>query len=130
MPLDNTLLDNSLLAMATADKANVNDVKALPAHQTKHLPLIVYPVCDNIKFELAQSDDGANNGTALWLGAQILSAFLTDALPTPRIYSVGQLLVDHIVYSGSELLLFFSLCLFVHGYVTSLGPLGAAAARR
>lgn len=56
---------------------------ALPAHHTKHLPLLVYPIPDNLTLHLAQSDDGESNGTALWLGAQILSAFLADALPFP-----------------------------------------------
>ncbi|KAL5529234.1 hypothetical protein ACEPAG_5219 [Sanghuangporus baumii] len=62
-----------------------NHVKVLPAHDTKHVPLLVYPFRDNIIFHLSQSDDGANNGTALWLGSQILSAFLTDTSPHPRL---------------------------------------------
>lgn len=53
---------------------------ALPAHQTKHLPLLRYPFLDH-ELTLAQSDDGRTNGTALWLGAQCLTAFLADALP-------------------------------------------------
>lgn len=58
-------------------------VKVLPAHDTKHVPLLTYPFRDDIIFTLSQSDDGANNGTALWLGSQILSAFLTDTLTHP-----------------------------------------------
>ncbi|KAH8117329.1 hypothetical protein DFH11DRAFT_1839761 [Phellopilus nigrolimitatus] len=56
---------------------------ALPAHQTKHLPMLTYPFFDNT-FELSQSNDGHVNGTALWLGAQCLSAFLADVLPSPQ----------------------------------------------
>ncbi|KAI6011626.1 hypothetical protein EDC04DRAFT_767418, partial [Pisolithus marmoratus] len=49
----------------------------LPAHQTKHLPTLTYPfICST--FHLAQSSDGTSNGTALWLGAQLLSAYLAD----------------------------------------------------
>ena len=52
---------------------------ALPAHQTKHLPILQYPFLDKT-FTLTQSNDGRANGTALWLGAQCLSAFLADVL--------------------------------------------------
>ncbi|KAI6045383.1 hypothetical protein EDC04DRAFT_2921621 [Pisolithus marmoratus] len=47
----------------------------LPAHQTKHLPTLTYPFIDSV-FHLTQSSDGTSNGTALWLGAQLLSAYL------------------------------------------------------
>lgn len=50
-----------------------------PAHETKHLPLLVYPFRHHV-FHLAQRDDGATNGTGLWLGAQCLSLYLSDAL--------------------------------------------------
>ncbi|KLO12606.1 hypothetical protein SCHPADRAFT_407983 [Schizopora paradoxa] len=51
----------------------------LPAHETKHISSLSYPSRD-VVFQLAQRNDGASNGTALWLGAQILSAFLADVL--------------------------------------------------
>lgn len=47
----------------------------LPAHRTKHIPSLPYPHL-GLSFQLTQSDDGRSNGTALWLGAQILSAYL------------------------------------------------------
>ncbi|KDQ33220.1 hypothetical protein PLEOSDRAFT_1091377 [Pleurotus ostreatus PC15] len=49
----------------------------LPAHLTKHLPLLHYPFRNN-NFLLAQQNDGFSTGTALWLGAQCLSAFLAE----------------------------------------------------
>ncbi|KAI6028788.1 hypothetical protein F5J12DRAFT_807732 [Pisolithus orientalis] len=51
----------------------------LPAHQTKHLPTLTYPFIYST-FYLAQSSDGTSNGTALWLGAQLLSAYLAAEL--------------------------------------------------
>ncbi|KAF8894542.1 hypothetical protein BD779DRAFT_1501659 [Infundibulicybe gibba] len=50
----------------------------LPAHHTKHIPLLPYPFRE-LTFHLAQSDDGVSNGTALWLGAQCLSLYLIEA---------------------------------------------------
>ncbi|KAJ7774765.1 hypothetical protein B0H16DRAFT_1508260 [Mycena metata] len=47
----------------------------LPATTTKHKKLLVCPFADSV-FHLHQSDDGVSNGTALWLGAQCLSAYL------------------------------------------------------
>ncbi|KAJ6596833.1 hypothetical protein DFH09DRAFT_1132850, partial [Mycena vulgaris] len=47
----------------------------LPASTTKHAKLLVCPFASTV-FQLAQSDDGVSNGTALWLGAQCLSAYL------------------------------------------------------
>lgn len=55
---------------------------ALPAHDTKHLSSLSYPFLEHT-FALAQRADGVSNGTALWLGAQCLSAFLVDSLPAP-----------------------------------------------
>ncbi|KAG6878702.1 hypothetical protein C0993_011517 [Termitomyces sp. T159_Od127] len=52
----------------------------LPAHRTKHQPLLVWP-----PFRLAQSDDGAANGTALWLGAQCLAAYLASLPAAPGV---------------------------------------------
>ncbi|PCH38096.1 hypothetical protein WOLCODRAFT_114823 [Wolfiporia cocos MD-104 SS10] len=51
----------------------------LPAHETKHLPLLSHPFRGET-FHLAQRADGTTNGTALWLGAQCLAAFLADTL--------------------------------------------------
>ena len=50
-----------------------------PAHETKHIPLLDYPF-RNYVFHLAQLDNGATNGTGLWLGAQCLSLYLSDTL--------------------------------------------------
>ena len=50
-----------------------------PAHETKHVPLLDHPFRDRV-FHLTQLDNGATNGTGLWLGAQCLSLFLSDAL--------------------------------------------------
>ncbi|KAI6005528.1 hypothetical protein EDD15DRAFT_2506781 [Pisolithus albus] len=51
----------------------------LPAHQTKHLDTLEYPFI-NSTFHLAQSSNGTSHGTALWLGAQLLSAYLAAEL--------------------------------------------------
>jgi len=42
-----------------------------PAHQTKSEKILKYS-----GYSLRQSDDGVTNGTTLWLGGQILSAYL------------------------------------------------------
>lgn len=47
-----------------------------PAHHTKHLPVLAYPF-NSVVFHLVQRDDGTSNGTALWLGAQVLSIYLS-----------------------------------------------------
>jgi hypothetical protein len=49
----------------------------LPAHHTKHLPLLQYDLAHHT-FTLAQQDSGHTNGSALWLGAQCLSLYLLD----------------------------------------------------
>ncbi|EIM90153.1 uncharacterized protein STEHIDRAFT_52185 [Stereum hirsutum FP-91666 SS1] len=56
---------------------------ALPAQHTKHLNSLHYPFHDN-DFLLAQRDDGVSNGTALWLGGQLMAAFLSQTLATRR----------------------------------------------
>lgn len=50
----------------------------IPAYDTKHLKSLEYP-----PFVLAQSNDGHSNGTALWLGGQILSFYLPQHLKPP-----------------------------------------------
>ena len=50
-----------------------------PAHETKHVPLLQYPFRSHI-FHLVQLDNGATNGTGLWLGAQCMSLYLSDLL--------------------------------------------------
>lgn len=50
-----------------------------PAHETKHIPLLQYPFRAHL-FHLTQLDNGATNGTGLWLGAQCLSLYLSDLL--------------------------------------------------
>ncbi|CAE6433722.1 unnamed protein product [Rhizoctonia solani] len=52
-----------------------------PAHNTKHLPFLHIPFREHV-FVLAQADDGASNGTALWLSGQVLAAYIAS-LPTP-----------------------------------------------
>ncbi|KAF9005572.1 hypothetical protein BDQ17DRAFT_1353395 [Cyathus striatus] len=51
---------------------------SLPAHSTKHLPLLRHPFPPSL-FHLAQHDNGIQNGTALWLGAQCLALYLAQA---------------------------------------------------
>lgn len=63
----------------------------VPAHLTKHLSTLTYPIADRL-FLLSQLDDGQSNGTALWLGAQCLSAFLAHNIPPgsrPRVVELG-----------------------------------------
>ncbi|KAJ7097981.1 hypothetical protein B0H15DRAFT_823677 [Mycena belliarum] len=50
----------------------------LPASHSKHSKLLLCPFASTV-FRLVQSDDGVSNGTALWLGAQCLSAYLAYA---------------------------------------------------
>ncbi|KAJ7452482.1 hypothetical protein B0H11DRAFT_2073662 [Mycena galericulata] len=50
----------------------------LPASTTKHSKSLPCPFASTV-FDLAQSDDGVSNGTALWLGAQCLSAYLAHS---------------------------------------------------
>ena len=57
---------------------------ARPAHETKHIHLLSYPF-NGINLQLSQRDDGHANGTALWLGAQCLTAFLADTLKTVQL---------------------------------------------
>ncbi|CAE6418560.1 unnamed protein product [Rhizoctonia solani] len=52
-----------------------------PAHNTKHLPFLHIPFREHL-FVLAQADDGASNGTALWLSGQVLAAYVAS-LPPP-----------------------------------------------
>ena len=49
-----------------------------PAHQTKSEKILKYS-----GYSLRQSDDGATNGTTLWLGGQILSAYLPTLKTRP-----------------------------------------------
>lgn len=49
---------------------------ALPAHQTKHLSVLEHPIRSLPTFSLRQSNDGATTGSGLWLGAQVLAAYL------------------------------------------------------
>ncbi|KIK98850.1 hypothetical protein PAXRUDRAFT_823400 [Paxillus rubicundulus Ve08.2h10] len=58
--------------------------RSLPAHHTKHLPTLTY-TCNGHTFHLGQSDDGISNGTALWLGGQVLSAYTVDELKGSRV---------------------------------------------
>ncbi|KAG9318784.1 hypothetical protein JVU11DRAFT_884 [Chiua virens] len=67
----------------------------LPAHNTKHIRSLKYTHLSQT-FHLTQSDDGRSNGTALWLGGQILSLYLAYHLkptahkqPRPRAIELG-----------------------------------------
>lgn len=62
--------------------------KPLPAQDTKHLSVLHYPFKDYV-FVLDQSNDGVSNGTTLWLGGQILTAYLADTLPAVTVSLVG-----------------------------------------
>ena len=56
----------------------------LPAHLTKDKAVLHCQFLENT-FELAQLDDGAVNGTALWLSGQVMSYYLADNhRPKPR----------------------------------------------
>ncbi|KZS99050.1 hypothetical protein SISNIDRAFT_447898 [Sistotremastrum niveocremeum HHB9708] len=54
-----------------------------PAHETKHIDALHYPVLNSL-FTLVQSNDGTTNGTTLWLGGQAMAIFLADLAP-PRL---------------------------------------------
>jgi len=49
-----------------------------PAHSTKHIQTLVYEFNSQFVFNLFQSQDGVSNGTALWLGGQILACYLAS----------------------------------------------------
>jgi hypothetical protein len=53
------------------------DASCSPAHRTKHIPLLSYTFA-NIPFRLNQLDNGASNGTTLWLGGQCLALYLAE----------------------------------------------------
>ena len=72
-----SLLPTFSAIMSTNDAAGV--AAPLPAHKTKHISLLDYRF-RHCTFRLAQLDDGNTNGTALWMGAQVLSAFLSQHL--------------------------------------------------
>lgn len=67
---------------------------ALPAHSTKHIPLLSHSFHGS-EFQLAQRSDGVSNGTALWLGGQIVSHYLAQhhqrfsAISRPRAIELG-----------------------------------------
>ncbi|KZP24794.1 hypothetical protein FIBSPDRAFT_734942 [Athelia psychrophila] len=63
---------------------------SLPAHHTKHLQILDYPLNAAQTIRLTQLDDGKSNGTALWLGGQCLSLYLAEHIRSiaPR-YSSG-----------------------------------------
>ncbi|CAA7271779.1 unnamed protein product [Cyclocybe aegerita] len=59
-----------------------------PAHLTKHVPLLSYPLPAAV-LSLSQLTDGVSNGTALWLGGQCLAIYLSQmhkkfSTPTSR----------------------------------------------
>ncbi|KAK1232943.1 hypothetical protein PQX77_003857 [Marasmius sp. AFHP31] len=64
--------------------------RVTPAHVTKHLPVLDYPFSPHFSFQLAQSDNGSHNGTALWLGAQCLSVYLSQCVkPGTSVIELG-----------------------------------------
>lgn len=66
-------------SVTSAPWLHMDTLSPRPAHRTKHLALLRYPFRNTV-FDLAQSNNGLTNGTALWLGAQCLSLYLADAL--------------------------------------------------
>lgn len=50
-----------------------------PAHFTKHVPLLQLPFLSS-QFSVSQCDNGQDNGTAIWLGGQILALSLPSLL--------------------------------------------------
>jgi hypothetical protein len=56
----------------------------LPAHHTKHLKMLEYPIGRDLIVNLSQLDDETTNGTTLWLAAQCLSLFLANSHKKPR----------------------------------------------
>ncbi|KZT60408.1 hypothetical protein CALCODRAFT_492456 [Calocera cornea HHB12733] len=54
----------------------------LPAHETKHVPLLRVPFPSHT-FELAQSASAESNGTALWLCGQVLALYVLAEYPAP-----------------------------------------------
>ena len=68
-----------LFSLAMSHTSVASPPPLRPAHETKHIPILDYPF-RALRFHLAQLDNGASNGTALWLGAQCLSLYLADNL--------------------------------------------------
>lgn len=64
-------------------RARLEKRTVLPAHETKHVAELSYTF-ENTVFRLAQLDNGISNGTALWLGAQCLSAYLAQVYSNKR----------------------------------------------
>jgi hypothetical protein len=75
-------------------------VTMLPAHETKHMPLLTVPDLSSDSasghsgsekrvFELHQRAQGDTNGTALWLGGQLLSAYLVHLHATKKLSRVS-----------------------------------------
>lgn len=75
--------------LPTSPSPSTSMHQPLPAHQTKHLPTLTYPF-NGCTFLLAQSSDGISNGTALWLGAQLLAVYAASALNARRPGSEGR----------------------------------------
>ncbi|KAH7340265.1 hypothetical protein B0J17DRAFT_650547 [Rhizoctonia solani] len=60
-----------------------------PAQNTKHLPFLHIPFRQHV-FVLAQADNGASNGTALWLSGQVLAAYVASLPPkNARVIELG-----------------------------------------
>jgi protein N-lysine methyltransferase METTL21D len=47
-----------------------------PAHSTKHIHNLIYEFNSRFTFNLVQLQNGISNGTALWLGGQVLACYL------------------------------------------------------
>ncbi|GAA6050083.1 hypothetical protein JCM3770_001361 [Rhodotorula araucariae] len=53
----------------------------LPAHATKHLPVLAYTLPDRTLVRIAQDNSSPDStGRTVWLGAQVLSVYLHDLL--------------------------------------------------
>jgi hypothetical protein len=57
----------------------------LPAHTTKHIRDLDVRLGDRTSFRLKQSDAGDTNGTALWLGGQLLSLYFLHLHTTGKL---------------------------------------------
>lgn len=64
-------MSNLVFVTTSADTYFHYSMEFAPAHQTKHVPQLKIR-----SLNLSQVDDGCLNGTALWLGGQVLIQYL------------------------------------------------------
>lgn len=80
---DGNCCPNLALVLAAGTAYAPRVTMPLPAHHTKHLNSLTYPIGLDLTVNLLQIDDGKTNGTGLWLGAQCLSLFLANSQKRP-----------------------------------------------